>query len=88
MPSEELNEKVQQFETIFKVFHGKELNMTHDPVKKLTDIILKKYPNTPRDVVSLFSKTRMFIRLKYLNDILKEKEKSLKKRYAAHVNKF
>ena len=62
--------------------------MIHDPVKKLMDLILKKYPNMPRDVVHLFSKTRIYIRLKYLNDILKEKEKLLKKRYAAHVNKF
>ena len=67
MPSEELNKKVQIFETFFTVFHGKELNISHDPVKNLTDIIMEIYPNTPRDIaVSLFSKTRLFLRLKYL----------------------
>lgn len=70
-------------------FHGKELNTTiRDPVKTLTDLIVQKCPSTPREVIYLFCKTRLFIRLKHLNDQIKEKEKAIKKRYAMHVNKF
>ena len=89
MPTEELLKKVEQFDSIFRTFHGKELNTeVRDPVKTVTDLIVKKFPDTPREVINLFSKTRLFIRLKYLNDLIKEKEKALKKRYAMHVNKF
>ena len=80
---------MQQFDSVFQTFHGKELNTAvRDPVNALTDIMLKKFPTTPREVIYLFCKTRLFIRLKHLNDQILEKEKALKKRFAMHVNKF
>ena len=89
MPSEELHKKIQQFDSIFRTFHGKDLNTeVRDPVKTLTNLMIKKFPTTPREIISLFCKTRLFIRLKFLNDQIKEKEKALKKRFAMHVNKF
>ena len=88
MPSSEFTEAAQVFENCFKKFHGETVNMTSKPIEKLTNFIVRRFPTYPKDVLKLFSKTRFFIRMKYLNEKLEVKEKHLRSRFSNHINKF
>ena len=48
-----------------------------------------KHPALPMDMLQLYSETRFFfIRLKFLNNELLVVEKSMKRQYITHINKF
>ena len=76
---------INEFEVLFKNFHDKGLNLDFDPVGHMTLCLEACYPDIPLDVLTLYSKTRFFIRLKHLNRLQKTQDKTLKKRHMTHI---
>ena len=79
----------------FSWSHGKwfpeispSLSLEKNCINILAKILQIKYIDMPYDLLQLFSRTRFFIRLKYLNNEMKVLEKTIKRRYTIHVNKF
>lgn len=75
-PSEYLKNIVNECEIHFLKFHGSEINMERDPIGKFSRIMEKKLPDVPKDIIHLYSKTRVFIRIKWLNNKIQSAEKS------------
>ena len=87
MPSEQLTESVKRFEVLFCKFHGESAYKGKNPIEKLTRIISEKEVDIPKDVIYLYVKTRLFIRLKFLNQSLNVASKNLKRKFTHHVAK-
>ena len=87
-PKEVLMKYMQDFETQFLLFHGDTLSEERDPNHKLSVILQRLFPSVPWSVIHFYSRTRFFIRLKFLNDNVGVIEKVYKKRYVNHVNKY
>ena len=87
-PSEKFQKILVQSEKEFLQFHGNTLNLENKPIKKFTQRLKNIFPNIPSDILNVFSRTRFYIRLKYLNRCLRVQEISTHKRYVNHVNKF
>ena len=60
--------------------------MDVDPINGLVGRLSKKFPNSPTKLLEFYSRTRFFIRLRYLNRALEIAES--KKKHNVHVNKF
>ena len=88
LATEEFQENVQQMEQEFLRFHGNSLSTVRNPIEKLTKIIMEKNICVPRDIAFLYAKTRLFIRMKFLNDQLNVTDKYLQRRYVSHINKM
>ena len=71
----------------FCMFHGNSLSTVRNPIEKLTKVIMDKQIGVPKDIAFLYAKTRLFIRLKFLNERLCVTDKYLHRKYVAHVNK-
>ena len=85
VPTEEFMKTLEGFEEMFQSFHGTNLNKGTDPIGQMSLFLSACYPDMPGDVVSLYSKTRFFIRLKHLNKMLLTQEKTYKKRHMTHI---
>ena len=58
------------------------------PIKTLANTINHKIPELPMEICVRYSKLRLNIRIKYLNNNLCMREKKAKMSHALHVNKF
>ena len=88
IPSDELKQYLDEFETDFALYHNPSLSLQEDSIIIFANILKLKHPTLPMDMLTLYSKTRFFIRLKFLNNELLVVEKSMKRRYVTHINKF
>lgn len=64
-PSANLVQSLEDYERIFKDFHGEEVNRGTDPIGVTVERILKRNTSWPKEVVQLFVKIRFFIELKF-----------------------
>ena len=87
MPSEEFMQKVKVMEHAFRVFHGDKASFDKKPIEKLADRIVREF-EIPKEIATLFSKTRLFLRLKNLNRDIQVAEKSMKQKFNCHVIKM
>ena len=87
MPSREFMEKVKMMEDEFKAFHGESVYLGRDPISRLAKQICQKI-TVEEDISMLFSKTRLFIRVKYLNEKLNVEDTKLRRKFRCHLNKL
>ena len=88
MPSDRLMEIVENMETDFNRYHGPSLSLEKNSINILAKVIHFKNPNVPFALIQLYSKTRFFIHMKFLNDEMLVIEKTMRRRSSNHVNKF
>ena len=88
MPSPRFKHYLNIFEDRFKTLHGDDVYRYYDPIGTLTALLEVEFPDIPREILYLFSKTRFFIRIKKLNNDLKIHKTKFKKRYCNFVNKM
>ena len=81
-------ELLSQWEILFNQFHGETLSLVQDPIEKFASILEEKYPDVIKELLFLYSKLRLHIRIKYLNDRLELMDKTLHVRNVNHVNKY
>ena len=75
-------------ENDFQKYHGPSLSLEKNAINILARLLHIKNQDMPYELLQLFSRTRFFIRLKYLNNEMQVLEKTIKRRYTIHVNKF
>ena len=88
MPSDQLQQFLMLSETIFQKYHGPTLSLEKNPISRMTSILVMRFPDYPEEIIALYSRTRLFLRLKYLNSKISIKEKHFQRRHANHVNKY
>ena len=65
----------EKFEEDFIKFHKDDMDRGERIIDRFTDVLVTKYGHVyKREVLNLFSKTRTYIRLKYLCNALKQKQ--------------
>ena len=80
LPSDNFFKQVRLFEEVFKDIHGKNgLNAQHKVMATTEHQILCRFKSVPVDVVKKYVRTRTFIRIKFLNQRLKEEKETKKK---------
>ena len=88
LPSLELKQLVDSMERDFQRYHGPSLSLEQNSINILAKMLRIKNPDMPLELLELFSRARFFMRLKFLNNEMLVLEKSIKRRYTVHVNKF
>ena len=91
IPSDVFVTACNQFEEHFINFHGchkNTIDQDENVIKRMCDVLEKNYPDWPREVLMLFSKTRTFIRIKYLNHKIKATEAKAKLRHLSKIGHF
>ena len=88
MPSPKFKDLLIRFEERFRALHEDTVYPYEDPIGTLALLLQVEFPEIPSEILKLFSKTRVFIRLKKLNCELKVHRKKYKKRYNNFVCKF
>ena len=73
MPSEDFLKSVHEMEEIFKKIHKETVSLKPRPIERVASLIVAR-TKVPRDVATLFSKTRLYIRIKHLNKLLQVEE--------------
>ena len=79
------------FEKKFKSFHDKHENgMDQNPnvIQRMHAILLHVFPSWPYDILLLFVRTGTFIRLKYLNNLLKASGSKSNIRHLKQIGQF
>lgn len=71
-PSSKMIETVQKMELQFNKLHGDSLSKSRGVMQRLTDILIPEvsYLNIPNEVLKCLVRTRSFIRLNNLNNVL------------------
>lgn len=69
-----------EFDHYHSVGGTHQLNLQHGALKGLTATLISKYPNIPQEPLSLFIRTKMFIRIKAANAKLKEQRRDAAQR--------
>ena len=87
MPSKEFMNDIKKMEILFRRFHKENVCLEPRPIERLAKIIVKRL-NIQRDIALLYSKTRLFIRLKCLNKNLQVTEKQMRRRNLSHKIKM
>jgi hypothetical protein len=87
-PSADFFEQVQQFEKVFCSFHGSKISKERNVIKKFQNLLMEKYPNLNPKVALKYSRTRTFIRMKFLNHELRTKSSAVKRREAKKKSQF
>ena len=79
------------FEREFNKFHNNHKNhVDENPnvIKRMTDVLKNSFPSWPEDILKLYVKTRTFIRIKYLNNVLRATEAKAKLRNLKQKGQF
>ncbi len=58
--------QIQEFEETFKRLHGQGISREEGIIQKLKSELAARHPSVPDDILSLYSKTRTHIRIKFL----------------------
>ena len=88
MPSHKLQDFLRSAELIFTKFHANMLSLEKKTITRVSSIFYLKFQEYPPEMISLYSRTRFFLRLKTLNNDLNIQEKHNQGRHANHVIKF
>ncbi len=87
-PSSEFFNQIEQFENLFNEFHGSGISSQVNVINKFNSFLLKRYPSTNPKVSLKFSRTRTFIRIKYLNHQIQASTNTLRKRESKKISHF
>lgn len=82
-PTIEWMHKVKQFEILFSEFHGQHVSKCRNVIRTLTTMLQDKFPDCNKKAIHLFVKTRTFIRIRHLNQVMKF---NAMRKYAAKKN--
>jgi hypothetical protein len=82
-PSPEFVDKILQFEKIFSSLHGSGISKEAKVVQKTIEKISEAFPHFPVDIIKKYSRTRTFIRMKFLNHNLKVETEAIRARNSA-----
>lgn len=75
VPSDRWMRQISEFELLFNQVNGPDsLSKEKNISKRLADLISQKYPHVAPEVVKIFLRTRIFIRVRYLNMKLKKEK--------------
>ena len=91
VPSDSFLIACHAFEKEFNLFHNSHENHVDEGLnvtKRMTSLLMSKHPSWPEDILKLFVKTRTFIRLKYLNNLLKATGAKAKLRQLKQIGQF
>lgn len=66
--------QAKQFENIFKKFHKEKVDPNSNIVKRLSNLIKKKFCDMPEYLIKAFVLQRTYIRIKQLNDDLMKEQ--------------
>ena len=83
VPSESFKELLLNFEDIFHSLHGNEISYEKGVVRTLRKKISEVYPEVPEDLVRSYARSRLFLRMRFLNFQWKEEKAAAAKRKAA-----
>ena len=87
MPSKELMIIMDKLEHYFTEFHSSTINTRRHPIERFVKFVSDKEPDIPQNILQKYAKTRLFIRIKFLNEKMQVSKKNLKRKFAVHVNK-
>lgn len=65
-PSQGLLDLIHEFELVFCLFHGKDLDTKPGVIQRFFELLKSKYPSCDDQLLKLYCRTRTFLRLKYL----------------------
>ena len=88
MPTKKLIGIMDKLEFYFKQFHGDTINTKKCAVDDFVSMVARRESSIPKKLLLKFARSRLFIRIKCLNEKLQVDKKSLKRKYAMHVNKM
>ena len=77
-----------KFEREFNQFHGDTLSTEQYPIENLSNLLQRKYPTVPKELITFYSRERLNIRKRHLNENLLVLEKTFKRRENIHISKF
>jgi len=87
-PSTEFFNMIKQFENIFLQFHGPTLSKESNVIKNFQKVLLQKFPSLHPKIAMKYSRTRTFIRIKFLNHKLKSKLSAIERRESKKKSQF
>lgn len=66
-PTNEVSEWVQSLEAEFLNVHGEEFNYRRNILRELIETFKKNCQGVPHEIITLFARSRIYMRCKYLN---------------------
>ncbi len=87
-PSTEFFDQIKQFEKVFQLFHGSDISRESNVIKNFRKVLLKEFPTLHPKIAIKYSRTRTFIRMKYLNHKLHSKSSAVQRREAKKKSQF
>ena len=87
-PSTEFFNQIKEFENIFQLFHGSNISKESNVIKNFQKVLLKKFPSLHPKIAMKYSRTRTFIRMKFLNHELRSKSRAVQRREAKKKSQF
>ena len=87
-PSSDFMRKIISFEKIFKNIHGNSLYREEKVISFTIASIVKQFPKFPLDVIKKYVRTRIFIRIKFLNHQIRTEKEAKKNRNARKTKHF
>jgi hypothetical protein len=79
-PSAEFLSQVKEFEKLFLSFHGSNISKQNNVIKNFQKLLLQKFPSLDHKVALKYSRTRHFIRMKWLNHELQSRSSAIRRR--------
>lgn len=70
-PSQEWLQKVVQFEVMYGSFRGTTFSKQQQIINTLAKLNKSKFPEVYMKIISLYARTRTFIRIRYMNKEIK-----------------
>ena len=87
VPSKDWVHKISQCEINLRDINGPDsLYKGKNIIKNITTRILRKFPEMPTEVVKIYARTRMFIRLRFMNGRMKAAEAQKRKSRQWHAS--
>ena len=91
VPSDVFVAACSEFEKKFASFNsGHKNGIDQDPnvIERMKNVLVSSFPSWPEEILLLFVKTRMFIRIKYLNSKLMSDEGKARRRQLKQIGQF
>lgn len=79
-PTAEFLKIIKDFEETFNKINGASISREKNIMKQIIDTLHLLHPHVPLDVVKIYAKTRISIRIRYLNYFLKAELASIRAR--------
>jgi hypothetical protein len=88
LPSVDFFNQVKQFEKVFQLYHGSNISKESNVIKNFQKLLLQKFPALNPKIAIKYTRTRTFIRMKYLNHKLRSKSSAVQRREAKKKTQF